>query len=384
MISPASKTVHSVDFDLCDLVGIRAVSARDEDCAMLARSLGPIQRTLNRTPDITIRFVDQIEIDAPLRLVGSHDCGFSGDRFFVVRGKNKSAVRVQIPFEDVGGRCEIVCESGLKSIPLLIEIINLTALQRGAIPLHASAFEYNGHGVICAGWAQGGKTETLLGFMANGARYVGDEWVYVEQDSMFGIPEPMHVWDWHVDDLPGFRRRIDWTDRMKMRCLRVAAGSLEAVNSARPINRLLPRRTTKRLISLLNRQRFLEVLPDTLFEVSTTDSHCRPDHLLFVMSHDSPEYRVESVDADFVIRSLAPALEQERSHLLEKYRMFRFAFPGRENPALSHAVEKELELLKLRLGHLPSSVVYHPYPVSPARLFETVAPLFSACKAPGQ
>lgn len=378
----ASTQRHTVEFDLHGLVAIRAASAHAEDCELVARTLGSIQKPLDRTPDITIRFADHIETEGPLKLVGAHDCGFSGDRFFVVRGKNKASVRVQVPFENLGDSCEIVCESGLKSIPLLIEIINLTALQRGAIPLHASAFEYNGHGVLCAGWAQGGKTETLLGFMARGARYIGDEWVYVQEDSMVGIPEPMHVWDWHVDDLPEFRQRLALRDRMKMRCLRVAAGTLDAMTSASPMNRLLPRRTTKRLVSLLNRQRYLEVLPDTLFDALITEPRGQLDHVLFVMSHDSPEYHVEPVDADFVIRALAPALEQERSHLLEKYRMFRFAFPGRENPRLSGIGDLERSLLRIRLGHLPASIVYHPYPMSPARLFDVISPLFAARKAP--
>lgn len=377
MICEVSNPLHAADFDLYGVVGIRAVSRRMEDCTLVAQALGPIQKPLSRTPDIIIRFVDRIEIEEPLNLVGAHDCGFSSEQFFVVRGRNKSSIRVRVPFEDIGGRCEIVCESGLTSIPLLIEIINLTALQRGAIPLHASAFEFNGHGILCAGWAQGGKTETLLGFMANGARYIGDEWVYVQKDSMFGIPEPMHVWDWHVDELPSFRQRLDWRDRMRMRCLRIAAGSMDMAMAAKPMNRLLPRRTTQRLISLLNRQRYLEVLPNTIFDTPMTDPSGRLDHVLLVMSHHSPEYRVASVDAEFVIRSLAPALEQERSHLLEKYRMFRFAFPGRHNPRIPEAVDKELELLKARLGHLPASIVYHPYPMSPARLFETIAPLFA-------
>ena len=378
MIAPVLSPPHTVDFDLYGLVGIRAVSHRSEDCAAVAQALGPIQQRLSRDPDIIVRFVDHIEPAESMCLIGGHDCGFSGDQFFIVRGKNKSTIRVQIPFEDIGGRCEIVCESGLRSIPLLIEIINLTALQQGAIPLHASAFEFNGHGILCAGWAQGGKTETLLGFMANGARYIGDEWVYVQENSMFGIPEPMHIRDWHIDDLPGFRQRLDWRDRLKMCCLRMAAGSVERVGSAKPMNWLVPSRSTQRLASLLNRQRYLEVLPNALFDTPITNPCGQLEHVLFVISHDSPEYRVEPVDVNFVIKSLGAALEQERSHLLEKYRMFQFAFPDRHNLRISAAGQAEADLLRARLSHLPASIVYHPYPMSPVRLFEAIAPLFRA------
>lgn len=360
------------DFDLYGMVGIRAVSEQAEDCQLVADTLGPIQTPLNSPPDITVRFVPRIDTETPIRLVGGHDCGCSEDAFFVVRGKNKSHIRLQVPFEDVGGRCEIVCESGAKNLPLLIEIINLTALQKNALPLHASAFEFNGKGLLCAGWAQGGKTETLLGFMARGARYIGDEWVYVQEDGICGIPEPMHVWDWHVDDLPDFRSRIDWRDRLRMRSLRIAAGSIDAALNVRPMNRLLPQKTTRRLVSLLNRQRYLEVLPDHLFCRPMTNPRGTLDQLLFVMSHDSPEYRIEAMNVGDAIQALAPALEQERSHLLEKYRMFRFAFPGRKNRRVEQAADLELELLQRRLGHLPCHLVLHPYPMSPTALFDCI------------
>ena len=376
MIAIVPTAKHTAEFDLFGFVGIRVVADRAEDCALVAGMLGPIRKPLTRAPDITVRFVDRLETSGPLSLVGRHDCGFSADQFYVTRGKNKSVIRVQVPFEEIGGPCEIVCESGLKNLPLLIEIINLTALQRDALPLHASAFEYNGHGILCAGWAQGGKTETLLGFMANGARYIGDEWVYLQKDVMQGIPEPMHIWDWHVDELPLFRRKLNWQDRFRMRSLRIAAGAMDAAISTKPMNRLLPRKTTRRLIALLNRQRYIEVLPDRIFETAITDPSGQLDHLLFVLSHDSPEYRVEQADTNEVLNALAPALEQERSHLLERYRMFRFAFPGRKNNVLEDAANRERELLKARLGHLPAHIIYHPYPMSPTRLFETIAPLF--------
>ena len=81
---------------------------------------------------------------------------------------------------------------GLPAIPLLVPIVNLTALANGALPLHASAFVHRGTGVVATGWSKGGKTEALLAFSANGARYVGDEWVYVAADGsrVSGIPSP--------------------------------------------------------------------------------------------------------------------------------------------------------------------------------------------------
>jgi len=54
-------------------------------------------------------------------------------------------------------------------VPHLLAVINLTALAKGVLPLHASAFTYRGLGVLATGWAKGGKTETLLEFAWLGA-----------------------------------------------------------------------------------------------------------------------------------------------------------------------------------------------------------------------
>lgn len=71
-------------------------------------------------------------------------------------------------------------------MPLLIALVNATALSKGVLPLHASAVTFEGTGPLVAGWSKGGKTEALLSFMRRGALYVGDEWVYLSADRIHG------------------------------------------------------------------------------------------------------------------------------------------------------------------------------------------------------
>jgi hypothetical protein len=191
----------AVDYDLHGLVGVRLLDAEPADARAVDRQLGPIRTPLEREPDITIRFVEELPVRGTVRLLGLDEAGYTEDAFLVLRGKHKTRARVQIRFEQIGGRCEITCESGLKAVPLLIPILNLTALAKGALPLHASAFEYEGTGILTTGWSKGGKTEALLTFMARGARYIGDEWVYLHPEMspqgrhvtrMSGIPDERH------------------------------------------------------------------------------------------------------------------------------------------------------------------------------------------------
>src|SRR3990172_3169438 len=95
-------------------------------------------------------------------------------------------------------------------------------LARGALPLHASAFLWNGTGALATGWAKGEKTEALLAFLTEGATYVGDEWVYLAGDGarVFGIPEPIRIWDWQLEHVPWLGRRLPRGERARLAALR--------------------------------------------------------------------------------------------------------------------------------------------------------------------
>ena len=110
----------ATDFDLHGLAGIRLLAATVEDVAAVSGQLGLPPSTLDREPDIVIRFVDRLRVSSPIRYLGLDEAGFTEDAFLVLRGKHKSRARVQIPLDRVGQPCEIVCERGLLQVPLLI------------------------------------------------------------------------------------------------------------------------------------------------------------------------------------------------------------------------------------------------------------------------
>ena len=63
------------------------VGAAPRDVAAVSRQLGPIQRPLEREPDIVVRFVERLGLSSPLRYVGLDDAAFTDD-VFVVLGKS--------------------------------------------------------------------------------------------------------------------------------------------------------------------------------------------------------------------------------------------------------------------------------------------------------
>lgn len=367
------------DFDLHGLVGVRLVDAGPADAAAVSQQLGPIRRPLEREPDIVIRFVDRLPASSRVRLIGLDEAGFTDDAFLVLRAKHKARARVQIPLAEIGQRCEIVCERGVPAVPLLIPIVNLTALARGSIPLHASGFTYDGTGVLVTGWAKGGKTEALLAFMARGARYVGDEWLYLTADGrqMHGIPEPIKVWDWHLDQLPQYRALLDAGERGRLAAGRAAIRALSAAVPRRAGRGPLPVRMMARALPFLQQQQYVHLKPQKVFPDDAFQLSGPVDRIVLVVSHESPEILVEPIDADDVARRMVFSLQHERLDFLAYYLKFRFAFPEARNDLIDHAEEVQRVALGRALSGRQACAVYHPYPVAIGQLFDAIRPLLS-------
>lgn len=360
-----------VDFDLHGLAAVRLVNARDEDVRAVARQLGPIRvaagETAAREPQIVVRFVEEQALAAggAAHIVSLGHTAYvdNGEqRFFVLRGKHKTPARVQIPLAQIGGHCEILCQHGVTAVPYLIPILNLTVLANDALPLHAGAFVYNDLGIMVTGWSKGGKTEALLGFMARGASYVADEWTYLFEGGhcMAGIPEPLRIWEWHLSELPAYRRRLSRRQRVRL-------AGLDALQRA--LGRLAPqkgrgvRAQAHRLKAVVQKQQGINVPPGRLFGEGRWTAQAPLERLFFVQSSEEPQIRVEPVDPATVAQRMLFSLQEEQRHLQSLYRQFRFAFPDAENELIERSPEIQASRLHEMLAHKEAYAVTHPYPV---------------------
>jgi hypothetical protein len=365
-----------IDFNLRGLVGIRVLNASPRDAALIRHQLGPIEAPLSGDPDIVIRFVDRLATASRIRYLGLDDAGFTDNAFLVLQSNHGSRTRVQIPFEQIGKQCEIVCETGVPKVPLLAPILNLTMLSKGVIPLHASAFTYNGTGVIAAGWAKGGKTETLLAFMAKGAAYVGDEWVYLSADGrkMYGSPRHFGVWDWHLACLPQYRTLISRGDRARLKSIKLFTQLMDLALPGLPERKVFPIQAMNRLTWELKQKLNVGVSPQRLFGEGFHPFEGTPDKLFFAVSHETPEIVVRPVDPREVARRMVFSLQYERMKLMSCYLKFRFAFPDACNELIEGAEELERQILTRVLDGKEAYTVSHPYPVHIPDLFEAIAP----------
>jgi len=361
----------TVDFDLHGLCGVRLVDADAGDVRAVERQLGPLRHALEREPDITIRFVDRAVDPAKLRYLGARDVGWTDDGFFVLKSK-KTPVVVRIPMQDVGGRCEIVAEHGLPAVPFLIAILNLTVLGNGALPLHAAAFELDSVGTLVTGWSKGGKTELLMAASRAGARYIGDEWVYLTTDGrMAGIPEPIRLWDWHLKQLPEIRSTLGVADRAKLRGIPAVRGVERAMPGR--LRRSGPGRTIRRAMPILEDQLRVDLKPERLFG-TIGDMEGRLDRILFVVSAAAPDTTLEPIDPLDVAQRMVASLMYERREFLALWQQARYAHPGIRNEHIESFEARQRDLLQRIFAGRPACVVTHPYPVDIHALFEAVRP----------
>ncbi len=378
----SASSSGALDFDLGGVVGLRLVDAGAREAAAVERQLGPIRCTLARAPDVVVRFVERLALTGPLRYVGLRDAAFTDGEFLLLRGKHESRLRAQVPLEQVGGaRCEILCERGLAAVPMLVPILNATLLARGHLPLHAAAFVHRGRGVVATGWSKGGKTETLLAFMANGARYVADEWLYLAPGgaSMFGIPEPIRVWNWHLRSLPELRARLTRGERARLSFLGLLAGGMSRATAGGARHRSVATRTLNRASALVEGQLCVDLAPERLFGAAAAVNGSAgvavlvPERVLFVVSHEHAEISVRPIDPREVAERMLASLAEEDQRLVSLYHKFRFAFPTRRNEFLERAGERRAELLHAALAGKLTLEVRHPYPVSLPALYAALA-----------
>jgi predicted ATP-grasp superfamily ATP-dependent carboligase len=366
-----------VDFDVHGVVGVRLVNATESDVKALRRQLGSLESPLNRVPDIVLRFCEHIPA-TDLRTIELGRSGACDGRFYVFEAGPDRA-KAAIPFDRVGGKCEILCERGIARVPFLMAIVNLTALRKHCVLLHASAFLYNRKGVLVTGWSKGGKTEALLAFAQRGASYVGDEWMLLSESGqqMYGIPEDIRVWDWHLQEAPHLRRRVNFRKRVFFGLIHTLARAQRHLDfDAFPFTLL------RDAMPALQRQLNARLGAEAIFAKRVSTFSADLQKVFLMANWQLPETTVERVDPEMVASRMMWSNEYEQLPLTAAYKAFRFAFPDRRNEFLERSHEVQAEILKAVLMGKDCYVVWHPYRAPFLDLYNAMAPLIESTAIP--
>jgi hypothetical protein len=373
-----SNCRQETEFDIHGVLGIRLVDPSPQDVAAVRKHLGPLQKSLLREPDITLRFVKHFP---PYRLqhLGPNQTGFTDDAFFVFDGRANGAM-ARIPFDRVGGPCEIVCERGMGSVPFLMPILSLTALARGFVAVHASAFVHHGIGIMVAGWAESGKTTSLLGFAAEGAEFIGEEWVLLSGDgqTMCGLPREIELSPSHLESVPEVRRRIKRYRRWVFEGLR-QLGRMQGIVGTKA-NGLLPANALRKVISAVQRRAIPRVSPQVIFGSRVGSLVAKPQKLFLLISRNDVRVEVKPTPPIEMAHRIAHMTQYEQIRFMENYLAFKFAFPEVKNAFLEKSPGYQSELLSSALKTKEAYTVWHPHPVAFSALYEAIKPFCESTK----
>lgn len=361
------------------LLRVHLVGANASDLKAVCGQLGLEPTRPTGRADLTIRYSQSLD-PGELQLLGSSEVGFNETGFYLLRDARGRPLCMRLPFEDLGAEPVIECRHGVGRLPLLRQMLHASALAKDILPIHAAAFRAEELTALVMGWCEGGKTESLLGFLANDAEFIADDWVYLDQEQaqICGLPAPMTLCDWHLPEAPRIRRLLGWRRRLRLTALRWTASISETLAKS-PIGRgNASGAFLTRLSRLLRRQLHVEFPVNTF--AAGASLRAAPDVLFLVLSHTDDRVTSYVEDGNRVAAQMTACLQAEQQALENYYRMYRFAFPGASNKTLDESWETHSRLLDRFLADRPVVVIGHPHPAPVMKLREAIQSALRAWK----
>jgi hypothetical protein len=366
---PANRATSSiVEFDIHGLAGIRLVDPSPRDLTAVSAQIGP-PSALSGAPDLTIRFVEDLAPERPVKWIEPHSIGFSDEGLFLYAADSGARPTGCLRLEAPGPRWELRCRARQGSVPLLLSLVDLAVSAKGAFALHASAFTYRGSGVAVAGLARSGKTTALLAFMARGAAYIGDDRVYLQAEAkrIYGLPQPLALRGTHLAELPGLARKVGLRGRSR---LRLCEALERTANMAARIESLAD---LARRVAGAADDASVSVSPERLFSECPLQGQL--DKAFLSIAHDSPDVRIESVEARHLAERLLFSIRAERLPLWRLYYAFRYAFPEQAEVFGEEAEDVEAERLAGALEGTETYALYHPFPAPVQAIHDALSPV---------
>jgi len=364
----------NTDFNLFGAIGIRLVNPSEKNINSVSRLVGVNPSEIKGEPDITITFTDEIHSEN-LTYAGL-DAGFDKNNFYIFK-QNKKHSKVIIPFDKIGNSCKIICEKDIDDIPLLNYIIYLSFLSKRWIAVHSSSFVYNGEGILVMGWTKGGKTETLLSFLNNGAQFVSDEWTIISENgkSLHGLPVTICIWEWYFDDVKNILPKIKLQKKIIFRFIHIIQNIYKlALKLNLHKSELL--KILQRVVERSEKNLNIRVLPKNLVNVRIAENTAALNKIILSVSSQISEMTVKKISVQEVIERMIHSNREEYNNLFVYYNAFRFAFPDRKNELLEKFDEIHRKIFNYCFTGKNVYKIVHTYPVPINQLFTIVNKIF--------
>lgn len=366
---------HGVSYHtIHGLITVQLTNAPKDALTSLVADLGPSRGTPSSEPDVCITFVDKIATTGSLRHQELNGAAFAfdDDNFYLLDGEHLMRIDVR----QVGQRCEILCEHGVRDLSLVLPIIGMRLLQKRQVLLHSSSFVYKDRGILVTGWQTGGKSEMLLAFMAAGARYFSDEWTIMsaEERTLAGLSGKVSLWNWQLKQLPQYWSRLASADRRRVRLVRLCRGLHKALRAVGGHGGPLAS-PWKALGTKLKYSGRVASAPEKLFGMQVQHEPTPIARVFLASVSQGEPTRVLPLETREIADRMVASQAYERLQLRKLYDQSQYAFPDRRNNLIECSQELEHHLILQALDGTPAYEVRHPYPLRLQDLFEAAAPV---------
>ena len=174
--------------------------------------------------------------------------------------------------------------------------------------------------------------------------------------------------------MPRYKAMVKRRDLRRLQALNLFAKMLKRLELSPLKRRASYIQALKRLTSLVERQLYVQLPPETLFGHRAQETDVSPKKIFFVVSHDRPDVTVQPIDSQELAERMVFSLQEERMEFLSYYFKYRFAFPKCSNPLIDQAEEIQRKLILQAFANKEAYAIYHPYPFSIPLLFDTIRP----------
>ncbi|MCH8050467.1 MAG: hypothetical protein IIC86_00425 [Chloroflexi bacterium] len=375
-----------MDYDFHGILGLRLIDPKPSFAKWISAELKPLATSASSIdPDVSVvRASASVTSDAQFHLGNAGDyqeCVYSDSELWV----RSDGEFLNIPFEALGKRCEIQYTRGFaarRAWRYVRPILQIGLLEKGSLAVHASSMIYRDKGILFAGWAESGKTETLLGFLMDGASMISDKWTIVSElgDTIHSFPSRITMRDWVPRYLPEI---LDILTPGQKRRLRIggamAAMATRALQSARGIDPvamasevLRPALDTGRTVTIDQSQ--LERLGGGDAKSNSAATEAPFDKLFLLLPSNRRDVRVQPSSGAEVSARLAECASYERRHLFGLYSKFKYAIPNAPPTVLDDVKEREESMLRRILATKEVYQVLAPFPCDPRAMQAAIAP----------
>jgi hypothetical protein len=369
---PNSPLERQREFNIHGVLGVKLLDAEASDVATVRRHLGPLEEELFREPDLVVRFVKHLpRVETEHQALRSN--GFAKDSFLVFDERAaREAAQIAVNFDRQP--CEILCQSGLRSIAVLLPMLSLIALKKDYVAIHGSAFVYDGVGVVMAGPATSGKTTILLGFASLGAEFVGDDWVLLRRDGqrMHGLPAAIELSPKHAERSHFVRHTLG---SFRRKGFDILGAVMALLNGSRGT---FVKPAARRIITAIQRRIIPRAHPQHIFAKCAKSFSAKPQKVFLLMKHSDPEVHVKEIHGKEMAELLSRLAEHEQKNIMELYQTHRFAFPKCKSMFFEEVFARQRHTLLDAVAAQETYIIRHPYPIHFADLYKTISPFFAS------